>query len=134
METIFDCKLALTVLCVCFRHFLHYYFIFVPICICIMYQYMLNCQFPFYIWNYSFLFFSWNFPIQLIYPLDSRKTKRPKTKTADFFVHTCISVKFFQKKPKWQYHLLWKIPEITILFWVLVFSFMYLVSVDPTDR
>ena len=27
-----------------------------------------------------------------------------------------------------------KNPKITILFWVLVFSFMYLVSVDAKDR
>ena len=33
-------------------------------------------------------------------PLDGRNTKKPKTKTADFFVNTHISVKFFQKKPK----------------------------------
>ena len=36
-------------------------------------------------------------------PLDGRntkKTKKPKTKTADFFVNTGILVNFFQKKPK----------------------------------
>ena len=30
------------------------------------------------------------------------------------------------------YYLLIKIPKITILFWILVFRFMYLVSVYPT--
>ena len=38
-----------------------------------------------------------------MYPLDSRNTKRlkkQKTKTADFFANTRISVNFFQKKPK----------------------------------
>ena len=54
-------------------------------------------------------------------PLDGRNTKKPKT--ANFFVTTHISVKFFQKKAK-----------ITISFWVLVFSFMHLVSVDAKDR
>ena len=37
----------------------------------------------------------------MIYPLDSRNTKKikkTKTKNADFFVNTRISVKFFQKK------------------------------------
>ena len=28
---------------------------------------------------------------------------------------------------------MWKLQDITILFWVLVFGFMYLVSVDPMD-
>ena len=42
----------------------------------------------------------------MIYPLDKRntkklkKTKKKQKKTADFFVNTCISVKFFQKKAK----------------------------------
>ena len=67
-------------------------------------------------------------------PLDGRNTKKLKTKTADFFVNTHISVKFFQKKPKWQYHFFEENPKITILFGVLVFSFMYLVSVDANDR
>ena len=70
----------------------------------------------------------------MIYPFGSRNTKKPKTKTAHFFVNTHISVKFFQKKPKKQYHYVEKNPKITILFLVLVFSFMYLVSVDATDR
>ena len=38
----------------------------------------------------------------MIYPLDERNTKKlkkTKTKPADFFVNTCISVKLFQKKP-----------------------------------
>ena len=35
----------------------------------------------------------------MIYPLDGRNTKKPKTKTADFFVNTHISV-FFSKKAK----------------------------------
>ena len=35
----------------------------------------------------------------MIYPLDGRNTKKPKTKTGDFFVNTLISVNFFQKKP-----------------------------------
>ena len=33
-------------------------------------------------------------------PLDGRNTKNPKTKTADFFVNTHISVIFFSKKAK----------------------------------
>ena len=36
----------------------------------------------------------------MIYPLDGRNTKKlkkTKTKTADFFVNTRISVKFFKK-------------------------------------
>ena len=33
-------------------------------------------------------------------PLDGRNTKKQKTKTADFFVNTHISVNFFQKKAK----------------------------------
>ena len=37
------------------------------------------------------------FMFHLIYPLDSWNTRKPKTKTADFFVNTRISVKFFQK-------------------------------------
>ena len=37
---------------------------------------------------------------RMIYPLDSQNTKKPKTRTAGFFVNTRISVKFFQKKPK----------------------------------
>ena len=36
----------------------------------------------------------------MIYPLDERNTKKLKPKPADFFVNTCISVKFFQKKEK----------------------------------
>ena len=59
----------------------------------------------------------------MINPLDGRNTKKPKTKTTDFFVNTGILVKLFQKKAK-----------IIILFWVLVFSFMYLVLVYAKDR
>ena len=36
----------------------------------------------------------------MIYPLDERNTKKLKPKPAGFFVNTCISVKFFQKKRK----------------------------------
>ena len=36
----------------------------------------------------------------MIYPLDSRNTKKLKNKTADFFVNTRILVKLFQKKAK----------------------------------
>ena len=41
----------------------------------------------------------------MINPLDGQNTKKPKNqkpkpKTADFFVNTGISVKFFQKKSK----------------------------------
>ena len=36
----------------------------------------------------------------LIYPLHGRNTKKPKTKTAYFFVNTRILVKLLQKKPK----------------------------------
>ena len=57
------------------------------------------------IWKLHFLI--------IIYPLDKQNTKKPNQLI--FFVNT--SVNFFQ--------------EITILFWVLVFGFMYLVSVDP---
>ena len=48
--------------------------------------------------HFWFLFFGhiWR---PMIYPLDSRNTKKPKTKTADFFVSTRIFVKLFQKKP-----------------------------------
>ena len=70
-------------------------------------------------------------------PLDGRNTKKlknQKLKLLIFFVNTHISVNFFQKKPKQQYHFLEKNLKITISFWVLVFSFMYLVSVDATDK
>ena len=65
-------------------------------------------------------------------PLDGRNTKKQKktkNKTADFFVNTHISVNFFQifqEMSKQQYHFLEENPKITILFWVLVFSFMYI--------
>ena len=36
----------------------------------------------------------------LIYPLDGQKTKKTKTKSADFFVNTGILDKLFQKEPK----------------------------------
>ena len=39
-------------------------------------------------------------------PLDGRNTKKPKTKTADFFVNTHISVIFFQKKAKITIHII----------------------------
>ena len=32
--------------------------------------------------------------------VEMQKTEKPKTKTADFFVNTHISVNFFQKKAK----------------------------------
>ena len=35
-----------------------------------------------------------------INPLDGQKTKKPKTKSADFFVNTGILDKLFQKEPK----------------------------------
>ena len=35
----------------------------------------------------------------MINQLDGRKTKKPKTKTADFLVNTGILVKLFQKSP-----------------------------------
>ena len=40
----------------------------------------------------------------------------------------------FSKKAKITKSLFMKIQEITISFWVLVFGFMYLVTVDPMDR
>ena len=67
----------------------------------------------------------------LINPLDGRNTKKLKTKTADYFVNTGILVKLFQKKPT---SFFVKNSQITILFWVLVFSFMYLVLVYPMKR
>ena len=73
----------------------------------------------------------------MINPLDSpnpKKLKNQKLKPLIFFVNTRISVIFFQKKSKQQYYFSRKIQTITKLFWILVFSFMYLVSVDPTDR
>ena len=52
-----------------------------------------------------------------------------------FFINNNrILVKLFQKKAKQQYFFYEKIQTITILFWVLVFSFMYLVSVYPTYK
>ena len=60
--------------------------------------------------------------------------KKLKLKCWCFINNNHILVKLFQKKPKQQYYFLWKIPEITILFWVLDFSFMYLVSVYLTNR
>ena len=79
-------------------------------------------------WNYlhitgSFMA-NWFF---LIYPL---KTKKTKTKCRVFTNNSLILVKLFKKKPK---YFLWKNPKITILFWVLVFSFTYLVLVYPMD-
>ena len=61
-------------------------------CRCFPPKFGLNWQ-AWQVWNLCLV-------VLLIYPLDSRNTKKPKTKTADFFVNTRISVKFFQKKPK----------------------------------
>ena len=51
---------------------------------------------------YYDLFFNWQTERKTVLehltnPLDGRNTKKPNTKTADFFVNTHISVKFFQK-------------------------------------
>ena len=42
----------------------------------------------------------WKKQLLMKNPLDGRNTKKPKTKTADFFVNTHISVNFFSKKAK----------------------------------
>ena len=67
-------------------------------------------------------------------PLDGRNTKKPNTKTADFFRKHSYFSQIFSKKAKITLSFLEKNPKITILFWVLVFSFMYLVSADAKDR
>ena len=54
----------------------------------------------------------------MFYPLDSRNTKKPKTKMLSFYKQQLYFSQIVSKKAK-----------ITIYFWVLVFSFMYLVSV-----
>ena len=67
----------------------------------------------------------------LIYPLDCQNTKKLKTKMLSFYKQQSYFSKIVSKNAK-----------ITILFfyekqqkiWNLVFSFMYLVSVYPTDR
>ena len=59
-------------------------------------------------------------------PLDGRntkKTKKPKTKTADFFVNNSYFSQMFSKKAKITIYFLEKIPKITILFWAVVFGF-----------
>ena len=70
------------------------------------------------------------------YPLDRRNTKKQKktkTKCWLFTNNSLILVKLFKEKPKYYHIFLWKNPKITILFWVLVFSFTYLVLVYPMD-
>ena len=62
----------------------------------------------------------------MIYPLDSQNTK--KTKTADFFVNTCISVKFFQKKARLSVSFFMKNSRnnniiLGFSFWFYVFGF-----------
>ena len=68
----------------------------------------------------------------LFYPLDSRKTKKPKTKMLSFYKQQSYFSQIDSKKAK-----------ITISFFmknsknnniILSFSFMYLVSVYPTNR
>ena len=60
------------------------------------------------------------------------KTKKQKLKSLVFINNDCILGKLFQKKTKWRYNFLWKIPNTIISFWVLVFSFMYFLY--PTNR
>ena len=72
----------------------------------------------------------------MIYPLDRRNTKKLKNQKLKCWVFTnnsLILVKLFKKKPKYLHIFLWKNTKITILFWVLVFSFTYLVLVYPMD-
>ena len=70
----------------------------------------------------------------MIYPLHGRNTKKQKTKTADFFVkHSYFSQNIF-KKAKIIIYFFMKNLKKPILSWVLVFSFMYLVSVDAKNR
>ena len=70
----------------------------------------------------------------MFYPLDSRNTKKPKTKMLSFYKQQSYFSHCLKKSQNINIIFLWKIHKITILFWVLVFSFMYLVSVDAKDR
>ena len=60
-------------------------------------------------------------------PLDGRNTKKLKKQKLKLLI--------FSKKAKITIHIIFskKIQKITILFWVLVFSFTYLVLVYPMD-
>ena len=72
----------------------------------------------------------------MIYSYDRRNTKKLKNQKLKCWVFTnnsLILVKLFKKKPKYWHIFLWKNPKIPILFWVLVFSFTYLVLVYPMD-
>ena len=64
---------------------------------------------------------------------NTKKTKKPKTTTADFFVNSYFS-QIFSKKVKITISFFEENSKITILFWVLAFSFMYLVSVYLTNQ
>ena len=67
----------------------------------------------------------------------STETKflNPKTKTQNnFLVKTGFLVKLLKKSQNNNIIFLWKNPKITILFWVLVFGFKNLVSVDAKER
>ena len=65
----------------------------------------------------------------MFYPLDIQNTRKLKTKTKllSFYKQQSYFSQIVSKKNRNN-----KIPKI--LFWVLVFSFMYLVSVYPTNR
>ena len=78
------------------------------------------------------------FSFLMFYPLDNTNIKKLKNQKLTCLVYVNnnrILVKSFQNNVKIkQYNFFRKIPKITILFCVLVFRFMYLVSVYPTNR
>ena len=49
--------------------------------------------------------------IYLSKPLDSQKTKKLKTETAEFSINNKVLVKLFQKNPKQQFYFDPKIPK-----------------------
>ena len=68
----------------------------------------------------------------MIYPLHGRNTKKPKTKTADFFVNTGLFSQIVSKKAKIVIYFFMKKSKNDNI--ILGFSFMYLVSVDAKDK
>ena len=68
----------------------------------------------------------------VIYPLDSQNTKKPKTKTAHFFCKHSYFRQIFSKKAKKTISFFMKNSKNNNI--ILGLSFMYLVSVYPTNR